>query len=71
MNRSEGCHLAGNRPARALLLKLGFRLEGILRPRHDRGNRFEDRLYFDLLCEERLVRHPVTAGDSLAPARSG
>lgn len=52
LHRIEANPLAENIASRNLLLKLGFKQEGVLRQRHFFRGRYEDQLYFGLLRDE-------------------
>jgi RimJ/RimL family protein N-acetyltransferase len=52
LHRIEACPLDNNTHSKALLVKLGFKLEGTLRQRHFFRDHYEDQLYYGLLSEE-------------------
>jgi len=58
LNRVEACPLAENAASIALLLKLGFKLEGRLRQRVFFRGRFVDQNYYGLLKSEWNPRDP-------------
>lgn len=53
LHRIEATPLASNAASRGLLLQLGFRHEGTLRQRIPFRGRFEDQLYYGLMCSDR------------------
>jgi ribosomal-protein-alanine N-acetyltransferase len=60
LHRIEANPLKINVGSRKLLLRLGFKEEGILRERHFFENRFEDQFYYGLLSTEWAGRNART-----------
>jgi ribosomal-protein-alanine N-acetyltransferase len=52
LHRIEACPFASNIHSQGLLIKLGFKLEGILRERHQFHGHYLDQLYYGLLSRE-------------------
>jgi len=56
LHRIEACPLGINKPSQNLLLKLGFKREGVLRERLCFHGQYDDQLYFGLLGKEWMSR---------------